>query len=266
MVQTKRKPGLSSKARNSEKQPGKISAPPPNFKYHPGTTSQPPPGFSWAVPAELGIPVDPLRLRLDFHHQAVEMTFFEGESTTSKTVAAMDVAHALASELSFGTGLLPADALWWRNTRRGAVVALYVEAHLQQVTLQTAINKPPRRFRIPLPGLVFICRPKVAPWVYAVKSKPKKESDIVYRAPLANIHDNGRSCPGTNKYPARLEDVVDSFFRSFFSETAELGRRSKQFPRNVIHLWEFLDGKKKYPMADMVTHGTIGDLMNMEMD
>ncbi len=33
-----------------------------------GTTNKAP-AFKWAVPKELGIPADPLRLRLDFHHQ-----------------------------------------------------------------------------------------------------------------------------------------------------------------------------------------------------
>ncbi|KKK72484.1 hypothetical protein LCGC14_2903420 [marine sediment metagenome] len=222
--------------------------------------------FSWAIPEELGISPDALRLRLDFHHQAVEMTFFEGETVTSKIVSAMDVAHALARELSFGSGLLPPGAIWWRNTRSGTVVALYVEKHIRQVALQTDIKKAPRRYKIPMPGLIFLCQPGIPPWVFAVKNKPKKETDIVYRAPLANIHANGRSCAGTHKFPARLEDMVESFFTSFFSATADLHNRSKQFPENVVHLWEFLNGKKKYPLADLVDHGTISDLMNMGMD
>lgn len=232
----------------------------------PPTTSQPSPSFKWAVPEELGIPPDQLRLRVDFFHQAVEMTFFEGETVTSKVVSAMDVAHALASELSFGSGLLPPGTIWWRNTRSGAVVALYVEPHVRQVALQTDIKKPPRRYKIPMPGLIFLCRTGIAPWVFAVKNKPKKETDIVYRAPLANIHANGRSCAGTHKYPARLEDMVQSFFTSFFSATADLHHRSEHFPENVIHLWEFLNGKTKFPLVDLVRHGTISDLMNMEMD
>jgi len=194
------------------------------------------------------------------------MTFFEGDTVTSKVVSAMDVSHALASELSFGSGLLPPGTIWWRNTRSGTVVAIYVEKHLRQVALQKNIKKAPKRFKIPMPGLIFLCQPGKAPWVFAVKSKPKKEADIVYKAPLANIHANGLSCAGSHKYPARLEDTVESFFISFFSATADLHNRSKQFPENVIHLWEFLDKKKRYPLADLVEHGTISDLMNMGMD
>lgn len=224
------------------------------------------PSHSWAVPEELGVPPDPLRLRLDFHHQSVVMTYFEGETVTSKTVSAMDIAHALAGELPFSSGLLPDNTLWWKNTRSGPVIAIYVPPQIRQVTLDVGLKKRPRRFKIPMPGLIFLCRPATPPWVYAVKRKPTKERDIVYHAPLANIFNNGRTCPGTHKFPVRIADVPQSFFISFFSATADLRNRSKQFPQNVIHLWEFLDGKKKYPMDDLVQIGTIFDLLNMRMD
>jgi len=56
------------------------------------------PVFSWAVPKELGIPADPLRLRLDFHHQSTVMTYFQSDTiTVTNQVDAMDVAHALAA-------------------------------------------------------------------------------------------------------------------------------------------------------------------------
>lgn len=228
-------------------------------------TSQKPLSFSWKIPEELGVPPDSPRLSLVFFHQAVEMTVFEEETVTRTVVSAMDVTHALASELSFGSGLLPPGTLWWRTTRSGPVVALYVEPHIRQVALQLDIKKPPNRYKIPLPGLIFIVRPGTPPWVYAVKKKPTKETDIVYKSPLANIFADGRSCPGSHKYPNRAADMVESFFVSFFSATADLRNRSVKFPQNIIHLWEFLDKKKKYPMADLVKHGTVSDLMNMEM-
>jgi len=224
------------------------------------------PIYGWAVPGELGIPPDPLRLRLDFHHQAVVMTSFEGETNTSKVVSAMDIAHALAGELSFGSGLLPANTLWWQNTKGGPVVAIYVEPQVRQLALQVDFNKPVKRFKVPMPGLIFLCRPSAPPWVFAVRRKPTKEQDIVYHAPLANLFVNGRNCPGSHKFPARVADIPQSFFVSWFTATADLRNRSKMFPQNVIHLWEFLDGKKRYPKDDMVKIGTVVDLMNMVMD
>jgi hypothetical protein len=184
---------------------------------------------------------------------------------TTKQVDAMDVAHALASDLSFGSGLLPPDTLWWQNTRSGPVFALYIEPKIWKLALQEHIKKPPQRFTIPLPGLIFLCTPGQAPWVYAVKKRPTKETDIVYRAPLANIFSNGRSCPGSHQYPIKVGDIVPSFFISFFSATADLAHRSQKYPKNVLQLWKYLDGKKKFPNDDLIEHGTIADLMTMEM-
>ena len=222
--------------------------------------------ISWAVPKELGIPADSLRLRLDFYHQATTITFFHDEIVGTKLVDALDVAHALSSELSFSTGLLPAETLWWQNTRGGPLYALYDAPQTRVLTLQTDLKKPPKRFKVPLPGFLFLCSPGQMPWVFAVKKKPTKETDIVYRAPLANIFNNGRSCPGSHRYPNRVNDMIHSFFVSFFSSTADLRNRSKKFPGNVIALWSFLDGKKKFPLNDLVEHGTIRDLMAMKVN
>lgn len=230
------------------------------------TTTPGTPAFSWALPKELGIPPDPLRLRLDFHHQATVLTIFQGDTVITKPVDAMDVAHALASDLSFGSGLLPDDTIWWQNTRGGPVFAIYVEPKIRTLALQVSMKKPPKRFTIPLPGFIFLCSPGQPPSVFAVKKKPTKESDTVFKAPLANIFNDGRSCPGSNKYPARVADIVQSFFISFFSQTADLRNRSKKFPDNVLALWKDLDGKKKFPFDDLVKHGTVSDLMVMEMN
>lgn len=221
-------------------------------------------GYKWAIPTELNVPPDPLRLRLDFHHQAVSLTLFDGEAVTTKLVSALDVAIALASDLSFGTGLLPPGTLWWQNARGGPTFALYVEPKVRKVALLEATDKPPRRFTIPLPGFIFLCSPGQPPWVFAVKKKPTKESDIVYKAPLCNLYSDGRSCPGNHRYPSRVADIVQSFFMSFFTRAADRHNRSQMFEPDVVLLWEYLDNKKTFPMKDLVRHGTVKDLMVME--
>ncbi len=222
-------------------------------------------GFKWAVPEELGIPPDKLRARLDFYHQAVVLNIYDTEVTTTRVVSARDVAHALANDLAFGTGLLPPATIWWHNTRGGPVHAIYVERKIWKVALQLDVKAPPRRFNLPMPGFIFLCSPGRPPWVYAVKKKPTKETDNVYNAPLCNIHENGRSCAGTHHYPTRVADMVPSFFTSFFTATAHLRNRSKRYPTNVVALWEYLDNKKSFPVADLVWLGTVRDLMDMEM-
>jgi len=222
-------------------------------------------GFKWAVPKELDIPPDKLRARLDFYHQAVVLNIYDAEVATTRVVSALDVAHALANDLAFGTGLLPPSTIWWRNTRGGPIYAIYAEPKIWKVALELSVKAPPRRFNLPMPGLIFLCSPGREPWVYAVKKKPTKETDVVYNAPLCNLHANGRSCAGTHRYSTRVADTVSSFFTSFFTATATLTNRSKKYPENVVHLWEFLDNKKRFPVEDLVRIGTLGELVNMEM-
>jgi PRTRC genetic system protein B len=224
-------------------------------------------GFQWAVPKELGISADPLRLRLDFYHQATELTYFENNDVVYRIpVDALEVAHALNHDLVIGTGLLPENTLWWENNVSGPIWALYVEEGIRKVALQTDIVKPVERFSIPLPPLIFLCRPGVAPWVFSVKKRPTKETDEVFKAPLANIFANGRSCPGNNRYPERIQDIVESFFTSFFSAAADLGGRSMRYPKDILSLWKELDGKKSFPMNDLVHHGVISDLMQYQVE
>jgi PRTRC genetic system protein B len=212
------------------------------------------------VPPELEIPSDPIVLRLDFHHQTTVMTLFGEDSiVSSKPVDAMEVVHALARELTFGTGLLPEGTLWWSNTRSGPVYAFYEPPKIRVLSMQTNISKPPIRYRMPLPGFVFLCQPARPPWVFAVTKRPTKPTDRVYKAPLFNVYDGGNSCPGSHKYPERVQDIIESFFVSFFSH-GETDGRSKKYPKNLIGLWRELDGKKKYPIEDLVECGTIADL------
>lgn len=229
------------------------------------TKTDPIENFKWATPDSLNIPADKLRFRLDFHHQAVVAYSFDGDSVQTKVVSALDVAHHLSSELSFSTGLLPPDTLWWRNTSNGPVYAIYVQKRVWRVALQLSVSQPPRRYELPMPGLIFLCTPGRPPWVYAVKKKPTKDSDDVYNAPLTNLHQNGRSCGGNHHYPTRAGDIPNSFFISFFTATDDLSNRSIKYPKNIVSLWNELDGKKTYPMNDLVRIATIKDLQIMEM-
>jgi len=221
--------------------------------------------FSWAVPDKLEVPPDPLKMRLDFHNHAVVQYLFDGDVCATKVVSAMDIAQALSSELPANTGVLPKNTLWWANTREGPIFALWEDSKVWKLALQEEALKAPRRFECPMPGFVFLCSPGKAPWVFAVKRRPTKQSDIVYHAPLCNLFSNGRNCPGNHKFPMEIGKIPDSFFRSFFSSTADLKNRSVMFPENVVHLWEFLDKKKRYPMDDLVKLGTVKDLMNLDV-
>ncbi|GAH11518.1 unnamed protein product, partial [marine sediment metagenome] len=127
--------------------------------------------------------------------------------------------------------------------------------------LQEEAFKPPRRLRLPMPGLIFICSPGRSPRVYAAKRRPSHPGDTIYHAPLFNLFRDGRSCPGTHKFPSQVEEIPENFFTSFFTTTADHAGRSKRYPSNLLRLWEELDGKKRYPLGDLVPLGKVEDLM-----
>ncbi|MBA7599114.1 hypothetical protein ES703_06141 [subsurface metagenome] len=223
--------------------------------------SEEPTVYQWALPESLRVPPDELRVRLDFYHDAVVMHVVEDGVITTRMVSARDVALALLREVPLNSGLLPEGALYWGQGRDGAEVALWQPPRVRQVALQEEAFKPPRRLSLPMPGLLFICSPGRSPRVYAAKRRPSHPQDTIYHAPLFNLFRDGRSCPGTHNYPSNVGDIPDSFFTSFFTATADHEGRSKRYPHDLLRLWEELDGKKRYPLGDLVPLGEVEDLM-----
>ncbi|MDD5411131.1 MAG: hypothetical protein PHF31_06910 [Methylobacter sp.] len=222
--------------------------------------------YEWALPEKLQIPPDILKVRLDFYTQAVVMTQFEDGISATCLVSASEIAHALAAELSYNTGLLPKNVLWWSNTSEGPVLAIYSEPQIRTLSVRTGMNKGDCvNYKVPLPGLIFLCRKGSAPWVYAVKKYPNSLNCEVFHAPLLNVFRNGRTCAGSQRYVSNPGNIISEFFNSFFTDTANVDDRSKKFPNDVIDLWRYLDKKsaKKFPNNDLISWGTVGQLMKV---
>jgi hypothetical protein len=208
----------------------------------------------------LGVGKDRLSLRLDFYTEAIVMQTFNNAEGSFRMISPHDLVKSLAQELPFSSGLLPENVLWWMHDKEGAVTAIWVEPGIKRLALQLDYKKPPKRYDVPLPGLIFLCRPASPPRVYAAYNRPRGLKDKVYKAPLANVYNDGRSCPGTNNYPQNVGGIPDSFFKSFFTKAADLEGRSKKHPKDITEMWKELDGKKQYPLLDLFYHGTVGDL------
>lgn len=112
-----------------------------------------------------------------------------------------------------------------------------------------------------MPGLVFICRPGIAPRVYAARRRPAGVEETLYHAPLFNVFADGRTCAGTNQYPATLAEIPESFMVSFFTVAGSHGGRSKRHPESLRAVWEEMDGKARYPVSDLVEYGTVQQVM-----
>lgn len=225
------------------------------------TLTNDPAPLQWALPPGLDLPPDELKLRLDFYEDAIMMHVLEKSTIVTRLVAADDIARALASGLRFSSGLLAQDTLWWSSGRDGPVVALWRSPRVWKVALRTEVFAPARRFSLPMPGLIFLCRPAQAPSVFAVKMRPTSPDVKVYHAPCFNTFRDGRVCPGSHRFPDRLEEIPESFFLSHFSPTGDTQDRSLLFPNDLLARWESLDGKRRYPLDDLVQQCTTGTLL-----
>lgn len=220
-----------------------------------------PNAYQWALPECLEVPPDELKARLDFYQDSIILYLVEKGIITTRCVSARDVALAFLHEVPLGSGLLPEGALWWAQGKEGVEVALWRTPRVWSVALETEAFKPPRRLKLPMPGLIFICSPGRPPKVYAAKRRPTSLEDAIYHAPLFNVLRDGRTCAGTHRYPEDVAQIPESFFTSFFTPTADYRGRSKKYPDDLLELWEELNGKARYPLKDLVRGGKVKDIM-----
>ena len=217
--------------------------------------------YQWALPESLGVPPDELKVRLDFYGDSVMLYSLDEGVIRTRVVSARDITMALLSEVPLSSGLLPKDALWWKQGKEGVEVALWRSARVWATALQLEAFKPAQRFKLPMPGLIFICSPGRPPRVFAAKKRPRDAKQVIYHAPLFNVFGDGRTCGGTHKFPVDIGEIPESFFASFFTREASYRGRSRKYPEDLLKLWEELDGKTRYPLGDLVPIGRVEDIL-----
>ena len=225
------------------------------------TLTREPAGYQWALPESLNIPPDELEARVDFYHGSIILYLMEKGTITTRIISARDMATAFLKNVPLNSGILPQGALWWQHGKYGEETALWRGPRIWPVAVQTEALKAPVRFRIPMPGLIFICYSGKAPRVYAAKRRPAGLDSQLFHAPLFNVYQDGTTCAGTNRYPDKVEEIPESFFLSFFTLHGDFGGRSKRHPDSLFKLWDELDGKKKYPLIDLIPCGKVSDLI-----
>ncbi|MFB0559504.1 MAG: hypothetical protein ACETVS_03110 [Dehalococcoidales bacterium] len=217
--------------------------------------------YQWALPDSLDVPPDELELRLDFYGDSVVLYSLDKGVIETRLVSARDIAMALLREVPLSSGILPKGVLWWKQVREGAEVALWRSPRVWAAALQLEAFKPPRRFKLPMPGLIFLCLPGRPPRVFAAKKRPSSTKQAIYHAPLFNLFQDGRTCAGTHRFPVDVNKIPESFFTSFFTREAIQAGRSTKYPQDLLNLWEELDGQKRFPLEDLVPAGKVEDIM-----
>ena len=213
----------------------------------------------WSVPGAADAPKDALKMQLEVYGETILLRGFEREVDWVRTVSADEIANVFTQHLGFSSGLLPENALWWGQGETGRIVGLWRPPQVWPVALQREAFEPPARLRLPMPGLVFVCSPGRAPWVYASMRRPLDPEQMLYRTPAFNVFRDGRVCPGSHKFPDDAAEIPESFFRSYFSLTGDSNDRSKMHPDNLQALWEEIDGETEYPTEDLVPQCTVAE-------
>ncbi|MBD2075410.1 hypothetical protein H6F86_16205 [Phormidium sp. FACHB-592] len=178
---------------------------------------------------------------------------------TSKFVSPEDVKSAFNAIFS-DSGWLPANVVRWGHGHGKEWVVLFKPA--QVYTLSLAEPQPQQSvLRVPLPSLVILVVDHNL-YVWAVKTAAFKPDTYVFHAPLPNVAQNGRVCFGANQHPPASLQTANSSWETWINGafTAEsCTNRSKAYADDVRLQLRAVDGKAKYPQADLVSYNSYFD-------
>ena len=93
-----------------------------------------------------------------------------------------------------------------------------------------------------------------------MKKRPTTPEEPIYRAPLYNIFQGGDTCPGSHKYSDDVSKIPEEFFTAFFTQSLG-GEVSHQYDNDLLKLWESIDGKKRFPLRDLMPCGKVANLL-----
>ena len=198
----------------------------------------------WSLPGPADMPTDQLQVQLEVYQETVLLRGFEGDTNWVRTVSADEIAKRVHSapglRLGATAGQTPSGgargrlARWWhcggrpRSGRwrcKGRPSSLPPGSGFPCRGWSSSAHRPGR------PG-------STPPW-----NGPTDPDQQLYRAPAFNVFRDGRTCPGSHRFPEEVGRIPESFFQSFFSLTGDTRDRSKKHPDNLQALWEELGWK-----------------------
>ena len=220
--------------------------------------------LKWVHPAQSNVPMDTLRLQMEVYNESILLRGFRDDKTVwVRSISADAIALVLSRQLGITSGLLPEGTVWWNQGQAGKVVAMWRPPEKRTLALQLRPFSPPERYTIPMPGTLFVCSPGRAPWAYACPVYPTGADAGLYRMPTFNVFGDGRVCAGNHRFPDEVEEIPDSFYRSYFSRTGDTRGRSRKHPDDLVALWNELNGKETYPLEDLVPQCTVAEAMSV---
>ncbi len=142
--------------------------------------------------------------RLDLYAEAIILTKFGYQSTTTYSVSIHDLSAAFGS-LPTSSGFLPRNTLFHGRKKGKQFIGVYIPAQIATVTLHRAM-------RIPLPPAIFIgCGRQYD--IHAVAEYPKNKRARLYHYPSPNVWDDGHICAGETRFPICRPDTIHTAFK-----------------------------------------------------
>ncbi len=185
--------------------------------------------------------------RLDLYNEAVIMTKFDHNSSTSYPVSIHDLSAAFGT-LPSSSGLLPRNTLFHGRNQGQEFVGVFIKAAKHVVTVNEAT------MTIPLPPAIFIgCGKRYV--IHAVKEYPSAARMQLYHYPSPNVGSDGRICAGDTPFPTCNVKTIMSAWRLFLMSRFNRHlstQKCRSFPNNIIKLWETLDGSEEFPHAELI--------------
>ena len=195
------------------------------------------------------------RLRLDFYNSAVLMSRWEDDGRlTTYPVSVHDVVSA-CTNIQLSSGLLPVNTLFWKQQANQVMLGIYVPARRWNVQCDSTNRLEDRNYHVPMPPFVFVGYGS-SYHVYAVKKRPSNEQAPIYHAPCPNVHNHGGICQGNTPFPICSPRNIQTALTLFLEGSlfnADLSRgKCQSHPEDVRDLWAELDGRKRFPLAELV--------------
>ncbi|HRQ42145.1 MAG TPA: hypothetical protein PLD25_29855 [Chloroflexota bacterium] len=192
------------------------------------------------------------RLRLDFYNTTVLMSRWEDNGRLATyPVSVHDVVSA-CTNVQLSSGLLPPNTLFWKQQANQVMLGIYVPARRWKVQTEE------HSYHVPMPPFVFAGYGS-SYYVFAVKKRPSSEHDQLYHAPCPNVHTHGGICQGNTPFPIysprNIQTALTLFLEgSLFNVDLSRGK-CRSHPEDVRQLWAELDGRKRFPLGELVPTG-----------
>lgn len=202
------------------------------------------------------------RLAITFTDESVWLTKFDsvGRQTVTYPASVKEVGNAF-KDFGASTGLLPPETLWWTSRSGQTEIAMWLPPVKR--TVLWAAGRKVHKIVLPPLGFVWIgCGTSYG--LFAAARRPVTGRDMLYHAPLPNIHPDGHVCPGNVAFPkceaSTIAGAATMFWESHFNHDLSQGKILEG--DNLMKDLQALAKARAFPADRLVPAISVDDLLN----